>query len=283
MRIRLANEYDKEYIMSWIKEIWGGHDYIPYVWDDWLNDPRGSLYVVDDEGRAIALWHIIWLDNTAWLEGMRVKPDYRNRGIATMATKYSIKLAGERRVKDVMLLTSSTNKPVIRIMEKLGFENVSRYKRVKIMEISMTGITSKIKYDLKWDYLTRKYYRLKENNFIIGYYKRPWIFTELNKEEFERSLRKKKIYVSEDRDAMAIIGRPFKRRDRKVFYIRYLDGYNERSIDNLIKDIVYKASESGFKEIYGYIPLSNELNYILKKLGFDVEEEHNLIYRYKIH
>jgi len=283
MRIRQAREKDREYIMSWIKEIWSGHDYIPYVWDEWLNDPCGSLYVVDDRGKAIALWHIIWLDNTAWLEGMRVKPDYRNRGIATMTARYSIELSKEKGVKNVMLLTSSTNKPVIRIMEKIGFEIVGRYNRFKVKEFDKVDVTEKVMCNIDWDYLKRRYYRLRENNFIIGYFMRPWIFTELNKEEFDEICRNMNIYVSENCDAIAIIGKPFKRKDREVFYIRYLDGYAEEEIKYLIKKILYKASKLGYKEVYGYIPFSNELISILEKLGFDVEKEHNLIYRYKIY
>ncbi len=284
MKIRIARDNDKEYVMSWIKDIWSGHDYIPYTWDIWLKDSNGTLYVVDENEKAIALWHIIWLDdNVAWLEGMRVKPDHRNIGIATMTAKYSIDLARRKGFKHVMLITSSNNKPVIRVMEKIGFENVSRYIDFEVKEINVVDISSEIGCNIDWNYLVKRYYRLRENNFIIGYSMRPWIFTELNKNEFKILCRNKDVYVSSAGDALAIPGKLFKHEDIETFYIRYLDGYDETDIENTVKKILYKALEIGCKKIYGYIPSDDNLADALGKLGFEIKRDsENLVYRYDI-
>ena len=110
---------------------------------------------------------------------------------------------------------------------------------------------------------------------------RPWIFTELNKDEFEILCRNKNIYVSTTGDALAISDKMFKHRDIETFYIRYLDGYNEIDIENVVKKILYRASEIGCKKIYGYIPSDDDLAEVLGKLSFEIEKDReNLVYRY---
>ena len=32
-KVRPARAEDKEPLMSFIRQVWGGHDYLPYVWD----------------------------------------------------------------------------------------------------------------------------------------------------------------------------------------------------------------------------------------------------------
>lgn len=283
MKIRIAREYDKEYVMSWIKDIWSGHDYIPYTWDEWLTDPNGTLYVVEDDDKAVALWHIIWLDNgVAWLEGMRVKPNYCNRGIATMTLRYSIKLAREKGFRHVMLATSSDNKIVIRIMGKIGFNDVGEYLSFKGNVFNVKKASSEVVYDMDWNHLISRYHRLRGNNFIIGFI-RPWIFTELNKDIFEVLHRDKNIYASKNGEALAIIGRPFKHRGIKTFYIRYLDGYNKTDIKDIVENISYRALEMQCKGLYGYIPSDDELAETLEGLNIQVDKcWRGLVYRYKI-
>src|SRR5690242_14867206 len=52
---RPALPSDAPAVLEFTKFIWGGHDYIKYVWDDWLADPHGILAVAEYAGRAVAL------------------------------------------------------------------------------------------------------------------------------------------------------------------------------------------------------------------------------------
>ena len=38
---RPALPMDTPQVLDLAKHIWEGHDYIPYVWNDWLADPQG--------------------------------------------------------------------------------------------------------------------------------------------------------------------------------------------------------------------------------------------------
>ena len=91
---RPARPSDKAPLMSFIREVWGGHDYIPYVWDWWLKDRTGKMFVVEVDGVPVGMNRVRFLeDGSAWFEGVRVHPDFRGKGLATMLGENSMKVA----------------------------------------------------------------------------------------------------------------------------------------------------------------------------------------------
>ena len=126
-KVRPARQSDKEPLMSFIKEVWGGHDYIPYVWDWWLKDPNGKMFVVEVGGVPVGMNRVRFLeDGSAWFEGVRVHPDFRGKGLATMLGENSMRVAEERGAKVYRLTSGSTNKSAHRQIARIGFEEASR-------------------------------------------------------------------------------------------------------------------------------------------------------------
>src|SRR5436853_4874457 len=84
--IRPARPEDREAVLAFCKHTWEWGDYIEYVWDEWLHDPQGVLFVATIDGRPVAISHLRMLSPTstpeAWLEGMRVDPAHRHQGLA---------------------------------------------------------------------------------------------------------------------------------------------------------------------------------------------------------
>lgn len=84
LEIRSAQPTDRDAILAFCARIWEGHDYLPQVWDEWLNDAQGLLLVALLEGVPIAVARAdLSLPHEAWLEGMRVDPAHRQEGVAT--------------------------------------------------------------------------------------------------------------------------------------------------------------------------------------------------------
>jgi GNAT superfamily N-acetyltransferase len=126
-QVRKARASDKEPLMSFIKDVWGGHDYIPYVWDEWIADESGQMFVVEAEGRAVAMNRVKVLeDGSAWFEGVRVHPEFRGRGLATMLGENSVKLAYDMGVRKFRLTSSSWNKPAHRQVRRMNFHEKAR-------------------------------------------------------------------------------------------------------------------------------------------------------------
>jgi GNAT superfamily N-acetyltransferase len=114
--------------MSFIKDVWGGHDYIPSVWDDWIKDKDNEMYVVEVDGVPVGMNRLRFLeDGSAWFEGVRVHPDYRGRGLASMLGANSMKVARESGAKVFRLTSGSRNRTAHRQIARIEFEEVARF------------------------------------------------------------------------------------------------------------------------------------------------------------
>lgn len=114
--------------MSFIKDVWGGHDYIPNVWDDWIRDRSAKMYVLEADGKVVGLNRIRFPeDGSAWFEGVRVHPDYRGHGLATMLGENGMKVAARRGVRTFRLTSNSRNKQAHRQIARMGFKEVARF------------------------------------------------------------------------------------------------------------------------------------------------------------
>ena len=126
--VRPALPGDKAPLMTFIKEVWGGHDYIPEVWDDWLHDERGMMYVADVDGVPVAMNRVSFLeDGSAWFQGARVHPLYRGRGVATLLGENSMKIASQRGAMVFRLTTASRNLASRRQIGRMRFMEVARF------------------------------------------------------------------------------------------------------------------------------------------------------------
>ncbi len=127
-RVRSARPSDKKPLMNFIKDVWGGHDYIPLVWDQWLADESGKMFVVEADGRAVGMNRVRFLeDGSAWFEGARVHPDYRGKGLASMLGENSMRVAAQRGARVFRLTSGSTNRAAHRQIARIKFKETARF------------------------------------------------------------------------------------------------------------------------------------------------------------
>jgi GNAT superfamily N-acetyltransferase len=125
--VRRARPADKEQLMEFIREIWGGHDYLPKVWDAWIRERGAKMFVAEVGGRPVAMNRVNFLeDGIAWLEGARVHPDYRGRGLATLLGKNSLRIASRMGIGTLRLASDVRNKSARRQVARMGFREISR-------------------------------------------------------------------------------------------------------------------------------------------------------------
>jgi ribosomal protein S18 acetylase RimI-like enzyme len=127
-KVREARRSDKEPLMSFIKYVWGGTDYIPHVWDDWIRDRSAKMFVIETDGKPIAMNRVRFPeDGSAWFEGVRVHPQYRRLGLASMLGENAMKVASDRGSTIFRLTSGSRNKASHGQVAKMGFREVSRF------------------------------------------------------------------------------------------------------------------------------------------------------------
>jgi len=129
LHVRRARPEDQPAVLEICAHTWENGDYIPLVWEQWLADEAGPLFVGVLDDRVVALEKVTWTSpSEVWLEGMRVHPDYRRAGIATALFRYSLQWAAARGARIARLATSSENLAVHRMASAASFRLVLRQR-----------------------------------------------------------------------------------------------------------------------------------------------------------
>ena len=127
-KVRPARAADKGPLMSFIRDVWGGHDYIPSVWGRWLHDRNGKMFVVEVDGIPVGMNRVRFMeDGSAWFEGARVHPAFRGRGLASMLGENSMRFAAARGVGVFRLTSGSHNRAAHRQISRIKFRETARF------------------------------------------------------------------------------------------------------------------------------------------------------------
>jgi GNAT superfamily N-acetyltransferase len=124
--VRRILKSDRDDILEISGKIWGGHDYLPSVIDEWLADPTCHTYGVEAEGHIVAIGNLRLVDRgkTGWMEGLRVHADHRKKGYAKMLTQHFLRIGGDLGVKRFRYTTGSNNRASIRLANMAGFKQL---------------------------------------------------------------------------------------------------------------------------------------------------------------
>jgi len=191
--VRKAVKEDKAEIVSFTKNTWEWGDYIPGVLDYWLRERDGLLLVADINGKPVGLLHIKLLpDNSAWLEGLRVNPLYRRRGIAYKLNQSTFEILKEKGINVVRLVIESNNHPSINLANKLGFHKVSEWVSMEVEQSkitsNLTGCERKIKIDEIWSELKKsRIYELSSGIIPVR-----WRWIKVNKDVLKIIISRKR-------------------------------------------------------------------------------------------
>jgi ribosomal protein S18 acetylase RimI-like enzyme len=126
IEVRPACEDDREAVLAFCARTWDDGDYIHYVWEDWLNDISGALLVATLAGRPVGLAHLRMMSaEEGWIEGVRVDPEARRRGVARVLISRTLVTAHERGATVARYFTSSDNVASQQLFDRFGFTRVA--------------------------------------------------------------------------------------------------------------------------------------------------------------
>ena len=126
--IRKLRDSDRDDVLEISKHMWEGHDYLPSVFDKWLRDVNSHFYGIELDGRIVAVGNLRLVENgsVGWMEGLRVRPDYRGRGFANMVTQHFVDMAKNLRLPRLRLVTGSENLASLKLSKNAGFSVILR-------------------------------------------------------------------------------------------------------------------------------------------------------------
>ena len=109
--IRDGIESDLHQISDLCKNIWDGHDFLPSVWNNWIENDVGSFVVAELKNQIIGVYHYCLLGSDSWLETLRVNESYRRQGIAKYLLDDYLERSRYLEARNVRLVTSTKKIP----------------------------------------------------------------------------------------------------------------------------------------------------------------------------
>jgi len=209
LEIRRARPEDRQTVMEICAHTWEGGDYIPEVWDEWLADEQGPLLVGVLDGEVVAVEKIRWTaPQEVWLEGLRVHPERRGKGIGTALFHHALEWARAHGARMARLATGADNLPVHRMVEAVAFQRVLSSPFCVAESLPSGEEPERLSPDMAaevWDALQR-WGGLAECH---GLYGRDWAWQRLTPEQLAEDLQRGEVWGVRDRrgalQAMAIV------------------------------------------------------------------------------
>ncbi|KAG8433267.1 hypothetical protein GDO86_017523 [Hymenochirus boettgeri] len=136
MEFVLATDKEFEEIISISHGIYGGLDYLPSRYHSWINEKDRMVVLAKKGGMVIGLLSMFIIDNgeTALLEGLRVAPWERGRGVAGVLQRFCCKLV-KHRYPSVRVLRLTRD-------DKLSAKELNKYRLISTQGILLLGFNA---------------------------------------------------------------------------------------------------------------------------------------------
>ena len=125
--VRPARAEDQGAVLAFCQHTFSWGDYIPEVWDAWLADVNGQMFVALLANQPVGVVHVALVNGVAWMEGMRVHPDFRRHGIGGTLEIAAHAFAHEKGCRTARLATSVKNTAAQGLLAKLGYRRAAQF------------------------------------------------------------------------------------------------------------------------------------------------------------
>lgn len=128
LTIRPVRPADRDRIVEMTRDVWGGRDYIPMVFEDWVSDAGAAFQAAEMDGVVVGVQRLRpFAQGQVWYEGLRVASTHRRRGIARVMLASALDEAREQGFREVRLATRE--RPAIDLFESAGFHRLVAARR----------------------------------------------------------------------------------------------------------------------------------------------------------
>ena len=305
LKIRRAQQNDKDEVLKFCVNTFDWGDYIHHVWDSWYSDPNGQLIIAEYEseeyikqlntGRksstTVAVSHVHLCPNRKmiWLEGIRIRSDYRRRHVATELIKKMLEYGIEQGTEESAAIVSANNVRSQLLMQSNGFVKVSKWNYFSGHKthnsLSTNGTKIRIA-DLEDSNSIFKYLKSSEIFKLSGEsYVDMWRWYPLDFTTLHHLIANKIVLVAENVDSTIIGVVVVNKYDGEQFQILYLDtNANQPSV---LKHLVIYAINLDYLKIKEherlqiFSPKVPFVHSVMKYIGINQCEEF-LLYKRKI-
>lgn len=285
--IRRAEASDKDLVLKFCQNTFEWGDYIEDVWDYWLSDPSGILFVATVEKKPVGMSHVAMVKRgEAWVEGARVAPEFRRMGVASLLNEASLEWAVSHKANVVRAVTDSTNFVAQKALAKMGFSFVSEWA---VMEFdgchletdAYAHFAEKSDLDTIWDFLQGSEGFSDSGGLFSVLYR----WKSLDKADLQRFIERRMAIVYEQDKAvngLILFDDTVKYAwQENSFQTCYVDGDFE-AVLGIVKFLKRILCEDGVTKIYGVMPNRVPIASAFLKSGFKVYDRMEFVFERKL-
>jgi GNAT superfamily N-acetyltransferase len=105
------------------RDVWEGHDYIPRVFDEWIEEAGAAFQAAEVDGVVVGLQRLRpYAPGLIWYEGLRVASTHRRQGVARAMLQSAIAEARQQGFREMRLATG--NPGAVQLFESEGFRRL---------------------------------------------------------------------------------------------------------------------------------------------------------------
>jgi len=268
LSVRRARPADREAILEMSRHIWGGHDYMPLVWDRWLAEKKGALLTVTVDGRPVGTSKVSLLaPGEVWLEGLRLHPEFHGRGLSKRIHRATFREASKLSPRTVRYSTWIGNEASRRIAEKNGFWQIARTGWMWGKTGRLTPVSGRRAMPGDLDAVVRFVHGsscYEATNGVAGV---GWTFPELTRRRIRHLLSLGQVVVLPRRGAFRAVAMFDIGKIDDDVCLGFIDG-PDKDITVLAKDILRMAADTGRDEASAMLPMGR-ITDLVRAAGFD--------------
>jgi GNAT superfamily N-acetyltransferase len=270
--IRRAEPQDKDTVLAFCRETWEDGDYIHYVFDRWVSDKGRALLTAELDGVPVGIASFVKLDSAqGWLEGLRVDPRHRGKGIASAL---NLELAGvieASGVRKVRFATHGRNEPVHKMAADMGFLRACTFRAMQHESAKDPDSPLRPLSQASLPFLEESLSASSLFEASRGLYGHNWGWRELTPERLSFHIGRGEVVAaggSERPDAWAIAAQP----DEEEGLIGWIDGRPD-AVAELARLLI---SHLGFRgsRVYGVPPTDSYAQDGYGQAGFEPIASH---------
>ena len=268
MEVRPTRGTDRDDVFGFCDHTWEHGDYIERVWDTWLNDPQGQLFTATADDQPVGIIRIKMLDSeNAWIEGLRVDPQYRRQGIAHALMERALLEAMQHNASYVRLMTEPQNAEALSLFKSFHMRQVSSVAIYSASPYTTPQSNSGVEQAqlATFDDLDDVINYLNASNvfpLVGGLYHSNYKAYPITGKFLEEKIQAQQIYLLrrwERLDGLAIAEPQAIDQGELYFSLGYIDGMTIEAISLLVYYLRQQLTASnsiaaGLKRIYVYAP-----------------------------
>jgi GNAT superfamily N-acetyltransferase len=288
LTVRPSQPKDKAHILEFCQRTFSWGDYVPHVWDTWIQERNSRLFTALFNNQPVGLMRVAMVKTgEAWLQAARTHPSYRRRGVATVLTRVCLRWALTQGAKIARLATDSDNAPAQQTLQRLAFRRVSDFLVMKSHHLGPQRVR-----DSRWANAADvdRVWRLLRSSAIYaesaGLYTIVFTWFSLDRSALIEFIRTERAVIHERGnvvDGLMLVDETASEAwpEEKPLQTCYIDG-NQQAITDMMIFVKDYAQAKGFRNVYAFACNTPLVSIALTKTGFAEESTTELIYEKRL-